>query len=82
MSAAVLTNDTTLTWTRGADTGLAGYEVVWRETTSPVWTEVLAVGDVTTATLPIAKDNVQFGLRAVGSDGLRSPVAFPNVSTT
>jgi hypothetical protein len=82
MSAAVLTNDTTLTWTRGTDANLAGYEVVWRETTSPVWTEVKAVGDVTTVTLPIAKDNVQFGLRAVGTDGLRSPVAFPNVSTT
>jgi Zn-dependent M28 family amino/carboxypeptidase len=79
--AAVLTNDTTLTWTRGTDANLAGYEVVWRETTSPVWTNVLDVGDVTTVTLPLAKDNVQFGLRAVDSDGLRSPVAFPDVST-
>jgi Zn-dependent M28 family amino/carboxypeptidase len=79
--AAVLTNDTTLIWTRGTDANLAGYEVVWRETTSPVWTNVLDVGDVTTVTLPLAKDNVQFGLRAVDSDGLRSPVAFPGVST-
>ncbi|NUR28086.1 MAG: M20/M25/M40 family metallo-hydrolase, partial [Catenulispora sp.] len=72
-------NTTTLTWTRGEDTGLAGYEVVLRETTSSVWTEALPVGDVTTVTLPIAKDNVQFGLRAVDVDGLRSPVAFPTV---
>ncbi|NUP46433.1 MAG: M20/M25/M40 family metallo-hydrolase [Catenulispora sp.] len=72
-------NTTTLKWTRGDDAGLAGYEVVLRETTSPVWTEALAVGDVTTVTLPIAKDNVQFGLRAVDVAGLRSPVAFPTV---
>jgi len=73
------TNNTTLTWTRGDDAGLSGYEVVLRETTSPVWTEALAVGDVTTVTLPISKDNVQFGLRAIGATGLRSPVAFPAV---
>ncbi|MEZ0112767.1 hypothetical protein ABH920_006791 [Catenulispora sp. EB89] len=73
------TNATTLTWTRGDDAGLTGYEVVLRETTAAVWTEALAVGDVTTVTLPIAKDNVQFGVRAVGAGGLRSPVAFPVV---
>ncbi|MFD0633503.1 M20/M25/M40 family metallo-hydrolase [Catenulispora yoronensis] len=73
-------NTTTLNWTRGDDAGLAGYEVVLRETTSPVWTEALAVGDVAAVTLPIAKDNVQFGLRAVDVNGLRSPVAFPNVA--
>ena len=72
-------NTTTLKWTRGDDAGLAGYEVVLRETTSPVWTEALPVGDVTTVTLPISKDNVQIGLRAVDADGLRSPVAFPAV---
>lgn len=72
-------NTTTLTWTRGDDAGLTGYEVVMRETTAAVWTEALAVGDVTTVTLPISKDNVQFGLRAVGAGGLRSPVAFPAV---
>lgn len=79
--AAVLTNDTTLTWDRGTDPGLAGYEVVWRETTSPVWTHRLDVGDVTTATIDLVKDNVHFGLRAVDRHGHHSPVAFPTVST-
>ncbi|WP_248962825.1 M28 family metallopeptidase [Sphaerisporangium perillae] len=79
--AAVLTNDTTLTWDRGTEPDLAGYEVVWRETTSPDWTQVLDVGDVTSVTIDIAKDNVQFGLRAVDRGGHRSPVAFPRVST-
>jgi len=73
------TNDTDLTWTRGAEPDLAGYEVVWRETTDPDWTHVIPVGDVTSAHLPdFSKDNVFFGVRAVDSDGHASPVAFPS----
>ncbi|MEV4175098.1 M20/M25/M40 family metallo-hydrolase [Nonomuraea sp. NPDC049709] len=79
INATSLTNDTTLTWDRGTDPDLAGYEIVWRETTSPEWTHAIDVGDVTTATVDLAKDNVQFGLRAVDRDGHRSPVAFPRV---
>jgi Zn-dependent M28 family amino/carboxypeptidase len=72
-----LTNETTLRWQRGTSTDLAGYEVVWRETTAPDWTNVLAVGDVTTVTIDLSKDNVFFGVRAVDRDGHRSPVAAP-----
>ena len=35
------------------------------------------VGNVTSVTLNISKDNVQFGLRAVDQSQNRSPVAFP-----
>jgi hypothetical protein len=76
-----LTNQTTLRWTRGTEPDLAGYEVVYRETTSPAWTTVVAVGDVTTTTLDVSKDNVFFGVRAVDRDGHHSPVAFPRPST-
>ena len=72
-----LTNETTLRWTRGTSADLAGYEVVWRETTAPDWTDVLRVGDVTTVTIDLSKDNVFFGVRAVDRDGHRSPVAAP-----
>jgi hypothetical protein len=48
-----------------------------RETTSPEWTDTSDVGNVTTVTLNLSKDNVQFGVRAVDQDGFRSPVAFP-----
>lgn len=72
-----LTNDTTLRWQRGAEADLAGYEVVWRETTAPEWTHVIPVGDVTEATIDLSKDNAFFGVRAVGTNGHRSPVAFP-----
>ncbi len=72
-----LTNDTELRWTRGTEPDLAGYEIVWRETTAPEWTHVIAVGDVTEATIDLSKDNVFFGVRAVDTAGHRSPVAFP-----
>jgi hypothetical protein len=79
---AALTNDTTLRWQRGPERDLAGYEVVWRETTAPEWTHVIPVGDVTTATIDLSKDNVFFGVRAVDRDGLRSPVAFPTPASS
>ena len=53
-----------------------------RETTAPDWTDAIPVGNVTTVTLDISKDNVQFGMRAVDQDGNRSPVAFPQAVTT
>ena len=72
-----LSNSTDLTWDRGTEPDLAGYEVVWRGCTEPDWTHAVPVGDVTAATVPLSKDNVFFGVRAVDRDGHRSPVAFP-----
>ena len=72
-----LTNDTDLIWDRGSDADLGGYEVLLRETTSPDWTNVVPVGNVTEVRLDTSKDNVFFGVRAVDTDGHRSPVAFP-----
>jgi hypothetical protein len=74
----VLTNDSTLTWVRGTDPDLAGYEVVWRESTAPTWTHVIPVGDVDHVTIDLSKDNVQFGVRTVDRDGHRSPAAAPS----
>jgi hypothetical protein len=70
-------NTTTLTWNANTESNLAGYEVVMRETTSPDWTSSTDVGNVTTVTLNISKDNVQFGVRAVDQNGNRSPAGFP-----
>ncbi len=75
-------NTTTLTWNANPEPNLAGYLVVTRETTSPDWTDAIDVGNITTVTLDISKDNVQFGLRAVDKAGHRSPVAFPQVVST
>jgi hypothetical protein len=75
-------NNTSLTWNANPEANIAGYEVVMRETTSPDWTSAVSVGNVTAVILDIAKDNVQFGVRAVDTDGNRSPVAFPQTVTT
>jgi hypothetical protein len=73
-----LTNDTDLQWTANTEDDLAGYEIVWRETTSPVWTNSRAVGNVTTYTVEgMSKDNYFFGVRAVDRQGNRSPVSAP-----
>ncbi|GAA3800280.1 M20/M25/M40 family metallo-hydrolase [Streptomyces coacervatus] len=74
---SALTNSTQLVWTRGTEPDLAGYEIVWRETTAPEWTHVIPAGDVTTYEVDLSKDNVFFGVRAVNRAGNRSPVAFP-----
>jgi hypothetical protein len=74
------TNLTTLSWNANPEPDLAGYEVVMRETTAADWTSAIDVGNVTSVTLDISKDNVQFGLRAIDTAGHRSPVAFPQVA--
>jgi hypothetical protein len=71
------TNLTSLQWNANPETNLKGYEVVMRETTTPDWTDALPVGNVTSVTLDISKDNLQFGIRAVDNNGNRSPVGFP-----
>jgi hypothetical protein len=73
------TNLTSLDWAANPEPDITGYEVVMRETTSPVWTSAIPVGNVTSVTLNISKDNVQFGVRAVDQSGNRSPVGFPQV---
>ncbi len=77
LDTSVLTNDSTLTWERGTEPDLAGYEVVWRPTTAPSWTHVVSVGDTTRTTLDLSKDNVVLGVRAVDRSGHRSPAVFP-----
>jgi hypothetical protein len=72
-----LTNATTLRWQVGTEPDLAGYEVVWRETTAPDWQHSLPVGKVGTVTVDLSKDNVFFGVRAVDTTGHRSPAAAP-----
>jgi hypothetical protein len=76
--AAQLTNDTEIRWNANTEPDLAGYEIVWRDTTDPDWTHSLRVGNVTSHTLEgMSKDNFFFGVRAVDKDGNRSPVSFP-----
>ena len=71
-------NNVRLSWNANTEPNLVGYEVVWRDTSDPNWTHTLQVGNVTSVTLTgMNPDNFYFGVRAVDSQGHRSPVAFP-----
>jgi hypothetical protein len=74
-------NTTVLTWDANPEPDLAGYEVVMRETTEPDWTDAINVGNVTSVTLDLAKDNLQFGVRAIDQADRRSPAGFPGTTT-
>jgi hypothetical protein len=77
LDTSKLANDTTLSWAAGSDPDLAGYEVVWRDTTAPLWERSLWLGNVTSTTLgELSKDNLHFGVRAVDKEGHRSPVVL------
>src|SRR5215469_3105945 len=67
------TNLSSFQWAPNPEANLTGYEVVMRETTDSDWTSAIPVGNVTSVTLDISKDNVQFGIRAVDQNGNRSP---------
>ena len=70
-----LENDSSLTWE--SSPGAAGYEVLWRATSSPEWEHVETIGTLTRVTLKISKDNVTFAVRAVDRDGHRSLAVVP-----
>ncbi len=75
---ARLGNDTELRWDAGADADLAGYEIVWRDTTGAVWTNAQTVGNVTSFVMKeMSKDNYFFGVRAIDKNGNKSPVSYP-----
>jgi hypothetical protein len=86
-------NNTTIQWTGGvnapADTH---YEIVWRTLDAPDWQRSIPADKLGTVTdgkfsstpdgqfsvqLPISKDNVIFGVRAVDGRGHRSPAVVP-----
>jgi hypothetical protein len=73
-----LSNDTELKWEANKEPDLAGYEIVWRDTTSPVWTSSKAVGNVLGFKMKgMSKDNYFFGVRSIDRQGNRSPVSYP-----
>lgn len=69
-------NLTQLRWEASPEPDVVGYEVVWRDTTAPLWQHTKDVGMVLETTLDENKDNVFFGVRAYDKDGYRSPVTF------
>jgi len=77
-----LSHDTDLKWDANKEPDLAGYEIVWRETTAATWTNSKAVGNVTTFSMKgMSKDNYFFGVRAIDRASNRSPVTYPRPQT-
>jgi len=73
-----LNNDTELKWDANADADIAGYEVVYRDTTASEWTNAIPVGNVLTYVVKgMSKDNYFFGVRAVDKAANKSPVSYP-----
>jgi Zn-dependent M28 family amino/carboxypeptidase len=70
--------DTTLTW--AAVPFATAYEIVRRRSQEQSWSVVTNVGNVTTATLPVSKDDWLFGVRSVDAAGHRSVAVFPDVA--
>jgi hypothetical protein len=71
-----LDNKSLIRWVKGTGE-VEGYEIVWRATDAPVWTNVVDVGLVSSHTLELSKDNVIFGVRARSRDGYRSMAVVP-----
>ncbi|GGH01313.1 peptidase M28 [Polaribacter pacificus] len=66
-----------LRWDKVA--GAKGYNIYWRDTTSPTWDHSRYVGDVSDFVLEgIVVDNFFFGVAAVGPNGHESVVVFPS----
>jgi hypothetical protein len=53
------------------------YEVVWRPSEAPTWTNVKSAGPALSLKLAVSKDDVVFGVRSVDAAGHRSPAVVP-----
>ena len=68
---------TTLRWKPNPEPDIAGYRILWRETTAPLWQHARDVGNVTRETLPVSKDDYVFGVQAYDRDGNLSVATYP-----
>ncbi len=75
--AAKLGQGTHLRWKANVEPDLAGYDILWRETTAPEWQWSQRVGIVTEHWIPLSKDNYFYGVAAVDREGHRSEAVFP-----
>jgi hypothetical protein len=71
-------NFSVITWKApaGAPAGTT-YEVVWRPTEAPTWTNVQSAGAALTLKVAVSKDSFIFGVRSVDAAGHRSPAVLP-----
>jgi Peptidase family M28 len=89
---SIALNNTEITWdpAPGTPSG-THYEIVWRPLAAPDWTRSILADKLASVpdgkfssadghyaiTIPVSKDNVVFGVRAVDAKGHRSPAVVP-----
>jgi Zn-dependent M28 family amino/carboxypeptidase len=71
-----LTNFTNLSWKAPKSGNVKGYNVMMRETTSPVWQKKIFTTD-TKMDLPYSKDNFFFAVQSISVDGNESLPVLP-----
>jgi hypothetical protein len=83
---ADLDNNSTLHWKPGPGTpASAHFDIVWRDTSAPDWqfhqavlsADTASAAGTDSATLPVSKDNVIFGVRACNAAAECSPAVAP-----
>lgn len=74
---AEISNESQFSWDMGNDPLVESYELVWRTSGTLQWTHSLDLGNVGTVTVNLPKDDLQFGVRAVGKNGMKSPAVYP-----
>jgi hypothetical protein len=68
--------DAVLRWMPSPEADVAGYSILLRRTTSPVWQREIYAGNVTSYTLPdFSIDDVVIGIKAIDRDGNPSLVS-------
>ncbi|HTN27473.1 MAG TPA: M28 family metallopeptidase [Burkholderiales bacterium] len=73
-----LEHNTTLRWKANPEPDVAGYRIVWRDTTAPFWQHGHDAGNVTHHPLvDVSKDNFVFGVQAYDRDGNLSVTTYP-----
>ncbi|PSN67389.1 putative zinc metalloprotease [Corynespora cassiicola Philippines] len=73
-------NNSQFKWDTPAGLPVEGYELVYRATNEPYWTNSLELGNVNwynLSTSTINKDNVIYGIRSVAKGGYKSPAVLP-----
>ena len=79
MDVKELSNSTKLSWEKPTSGKVKGYQILIRETSSPLWTERIFTTE-TSYTVPLSKDNYLFGVQSVSVSGNQSLPVVPKVS--
>lgn len=71
----IISNDSKFSW--DVEDDVEGYELVFRPSGALQWTRSVWAGRNASVTVPLGKDDFQFGVRAVGKGGMKSAATYP-----